>query len=249
MKRLVTIIVALIATLGMNAQISDDILDSLVNEVQQGKTVDNVDPADDVEATANHRILAVGDEMLETIGPRLYNYACANGYSIFTEIWQGSKAENWAYTTELPRLIKKLKPTYVIVCLGTHDLAAANPSGSAAAVGEMLREIGDIPMVWIGPLEMKSLQKDPGVVDMLRQQVGANRFFNSYNLRVAREDEVHPTAEGGERWMDEVAKWMSSLETATPIAMNPPTVALPFKKFVLRKSKFNGNKKKPQIQI
>ena len=181
--------------------------------------------------------------MLETIGPRLYNYACANGYSIFTEIWQGSKAENWAYTTELPRLIKKLKPTYVIVCLGTHDLAAANPSGSAAAVGEMLREIGDIPMVWIGPLEMKSLQKDPGVVDMLRQQVGANRFFNSYNLRVAREDEVHPTAEGGERWMDEVAKWMSSLEAATPIAMNPPTVALPFKKFVLRKSNFKGNKK------
>ena len=243
MKRLVTIIVALIATLVMNAQISDDILDSLVNEVQQGKTVDNVEPADDVEATANHRILAVGDEMLETIGPRLYNYACANGYSIFTEIWQGTKAENWAYTTELPRLIKKLKPTYVIVCLGTHDLAAANPSGSAAAVGEMLREIGDIPMVWIGPLEMKSLQKDPGVVDMLRQQVGANRFFNSYNLRVAREDEVHPTAEGGERWMDEVAKWMSSLEAATPIAMNPPTVALPFKKFVLRKSNFKGNKK------
>ena len=193
MKRLAIIIVALTATLGTKAQISDDILDSLVNEVQQGKAVDNVEPTGDVKTTAYHRILAVGDEMLEALGPHLYNYACANGYSIFTEIWQDSKAENWAYTTELPRLIKKLKPTYIIVCLGAHDLALANPSASAAAVGEMLREIGDIPMVWIGPLEIKSLQKDPGVVDMLRQHVGDNRFFNSYNLRVAREDEIRPT--------------------------------------------------------
>ena len=243
MKRLATFIVAFVATLGATAQISDDILDSLVNDVQHGKAVSNVEMAEIDESTAYHRLLAVGDDMLEAIGPRLYNYACTNGYSIFTEIWQGSTVESWAYTTELPRLIKKLNPTYVIICLGTNDLTQGNPAGKAAAVAEIIREIGDVPLVWIGPLEMKSLQKDPGVTDMLRQQVGANRFFNSYNLRVAREDEVRPTAEGGARWMDEVAKWMSSLEVAAPIKMDIPTASLPFKKFVLRKNNYQGKRK------
>ena len=245
MKRLVTIIVALIATLGMNAQISDDILDSLVNEVQQGKTVDNVEPADDVEATANHRILAVGDEMLETIGPRLYNYACANGYSIFTEIWQGSKAENWAYTTELPRLIKKLKPTYVIVCLGTHDLAAANPSGSAAAVGEMLREIGDIPFIWIGPISLKAVARDPGIVNMIRENVGADRFYDSYHLKLQRfPDGIHPTFEASAHWIDGVARWMSGPEARHPIVMEyPRTTAQQFKHDERHQTKYKGTNK------
>ena len=144
----------------MTAQINaDDILDSLINDVQQGKDVENVEISLGQNSPVQHRLLVVGDDQLQGIGPRLYNYAYASGYPIFTSIWVESTTKKWAFSSDLRQLIKKVKPTFVIVCLGTYDLEGTDISTRTQAVKTIMGDIGDIPFVWIGPVEVKTISE------------------------------------------------------------------------------------------
>ncbi len=244
MKRLlIALILGLTTSLQGSAQINaDDILDSLINDVQQGKEVDNVET--DVKTDrVHHRILLIGDDLVEDIAPRLYSYAINSGHEMRTTLWMGSTTKTWGYTDELPKLIKKVKPSFIIVCLGTNDLSHNDVSLRAPAVKEIVKEIGDIPFVWIGPISLKTIDHDPGVVNMIRQTVGDNRFFDSFNLHMARVDEMRPTGEAAVRWTDEIAIWMSSTQTAHPIIMETPKEEIPLKNCVTRKSTYQGKMK------
>ena len=228
----------------MTAQINtDDILDSLINDVQQGKDVENVEISLEQSTALQHRLLVIGDDQLQGIGPILYNYAYATGYTIFTSIWVESTTKKWAFSSDLRQLIKKVKPTFVIVCLGTHDLAGGDIPTRTQAVKTIMEDIGDIPFVWIGPVEVKTISEDPGVVPMLRKTVGEDRFYDSYNLRLAREDEIHPTAEACQKWVDSFVEWLGSTETALPIHFDTPKAVLPFKNVETHKASYQGKKR------
>ena len=158
LKTILTTLFALSLCTALTAQvIDDDILDSLVSDVQQGKPVENVvidNPSDPVQ----HRILVFGDELLQGLGPWLYNHAWATGYPCFTSIWQESTTKRWAYSADLQNLIRKVKPTFIIVCLGTHDQGEVDLSTREAAVKTILRDMGDIPFAWIGPIAVKTMK-------------------------------------------------------------------------------------------
>lgn len=225
------------------AQITaDDLLDSLINDVQQGKEVENV--VTDMNAQiVHHRILLVGDDLVEGLAPRLYSYARSNGHDMHTTIWMGSTTKTWGHTTELPKLIKKVKPTFIIVCLGTNDLNHDDVSLRNPAVKEIVKEIGDIPFVWIGPISLKTIDHDPGMVDMIRQNVSENRFFDSFNMHLARQDEMRPTMEAAARWADTIALWMGSPQTAHPIVMEIPQTDIPLKNCDIHKASYQGKMK------
>lgn len=228
----------------MTAQINaDDILDSLINDVQQGKDVENVEISLNQNTSTQHQILVIGDDQLQGIGPILYNYAYASGHTIFTSIWVESTTKKWAFSSDLRQLIKKVKPTFIIVCLGTHDLAGGDIPTRVQAVKTIMEDIGDIPFVWIGPVEVKTISEDPGVVPMLRKTVGENRFYDSYNLRLAREDEMHPTAEACQKWVDNFVEWLGSTETALPIHFDTPKAVMPFKNVETHKASYQGKKR------
>lgn len=245
MKRTILAVLAFcLAASTMTAQINtDDILDSLINDVQQGKDVENVEIAIDQDNPVQHRLLVIGDDQLEGIGPRLYNYAYASGYAIFTSIWMESTTKKWAFSSDLQRLIKKVQPTFIIVCLGTHDLVGGDILTRTQAVKTIMRDIGDIPFVWIGPVEVKTITEDPGVVPMLRQTVGEDRFYDSYNLRLAREDEMHPTAEACRKWVDSFVAWVGSTETAHPLHFVIPKTDMPFKNVETHKASYQGKQR------
>ena len=245
MKRKILAAMAfLLAANTMTAQINtDDILDSLINDVQQGKEVENVEISLDQSTSVKHRLLVIGDDQLQGIGPRLYNYALATGYTIFTSIWMESTTKKWAFSSDLRQLIKKVQPTFIIVCLGTHDLAGGDIPTRTQAVKTIMDDIGDIPFVWMGPVEVKTISEDPGVVPMLRKTVGEDRFYDSYNLRLAREDEMHPTAEACQKWVDGFIAWLGSTETAHPIHFDTPKALLPFKNVETHKASYQGKKR------
>lgn len=228
----------------MTAQINaDDILDSLINDVQQGKDVENVEISLEQNTSTQHQILVIGDDQLQGVGPILYNYACATGHNIFTSIWVESTTKKWAFSSDLRQLIKKVKPTFIIVCLGTYDLTGGDIPTRAQAVKTIMEDMGDIPFVWIGPVEVKTITEDPGVVPMLRKTVGENRFYDSYNLRLAREDEIRPTAEACQKWVDSFVEWLGSTETALPIHFDSPKTVLPFKNVETHKASYQGKKR------
>ena len=243
LKTILTTLFTLSLSTALTAQvIDDDILDSLVSDIQQGKPVENV-VIDNPSEPVQHRILVFGDELLQGLGPWIYNHAWATGYPCFTSIWQESTTKRWAYSADLQNLIRKVKPTFIIVCLGTHDQGEVDLSTSEAAVKTILLDMGDIPFVWIGPIAVKTMKDDRSIADLIRQLVGADRFYDSYNLRLAREDELHPTTEACRRWAEGFVAWLDSGEAAHPLHFIPPTTSVPFKNVETHKATYQGKKR------
>ena len=195
--------------------------------------------------STSQRVLIFGDSMLDGVSRRFADYAQENGFSLYSSVWYGATVNDWAYTTELPRLMKKVRPTFVIVSLGTNDLGYHDISKRAEAVREIMREIGDVPFVWIGPVSLKVIKKDPGIAAMIRDNVGADRFYDSYHLNMARfPDGIHPTFNASAVWVDGVAQWMSSTATRHSFVMNKPKAKVRlFKHDERRTKKYKGTRK------
>lgn len=223
---------------------SIDSLDLVVDKVLAGEPVENIETTIETD-TCRHHILIFGDSTLDGVSRRFADYAHQNGYTIYSSVWYGATLKNWAYTTELPKLIKKVKPTFIIISLGTNDLGYHDISARGEAVREIMREIGDIPFIWIGPISLKAVAKDPGIVNVIRENVGADRFYDSYHLKLQRlGDGIHPTLEASAHWIDGVARWMSSPEARHPIVMNyPKTKVQQFKHNERHNGKYKGTKK------
>ena len=240
------ILAALALTVVAPYIMAQGILDSLevvYDKIMEGESVEQVTVKQDSQPQ-QHRILLFGDSMLDGVGRRFNDYAAANGHTLFTSIWYGSTTKSWAYTTELPRLMKKVDPTFVIVCLGTNDLGYHDITSRSEAVQEIMREIGNVPFVWIGPVTLRSISRDPGIVNMIRQNVGTTRFYDSYDLRISRgPDGIHPTFQAAALWVDGIAHWMSSPETDYPIKMDVPRASVPFKNYETHRTSYKGKKK------
>lgn len=190
------------------------------------------------------RILLFGDSMLDGVGRRFQDYADQNGHSLFTSIWYGSTTHQWARTTELDRLMDKVKPTFVIISLGTNDLGYHDLQARSESVKEILRVVGDIPFVWIGPAKLPKLNKDFGVVDMLRKTIGDSRFYDSYYERLARfSDNIHPTFPASAVWVDKVVDWMNRPEAPHIIKMERPEQKSKFRNYETHKPSYKGRSK------
>ncbi len=238
-----------VMALAIQGAMAQEVLDSLeiiYNQILNGQDVENVKTKPDVQPqeTASQRILVFGDSMLDGVGRRFNDYASANGHTIFTSIWYGSTTKSWAYTTELDRLLQKVNPTFVVVCLGTNDLGYRDISSRSAAVKEIIRVLGNIPFVWIGPVTLRNIKQDPGIVNMIRENVGVDRFYDSYHLKLARfADGIHPTFEASARWVDGVVSWMNSPEFAYRIHLDRPSSSVPFKNYETHSTRYKGKAK------
>ena len=190
------------------------------------------------------RILLFGDSMLDGVGRRFQDYADQNGHSLFTSIWYGSTVHQWARTTELDRLMEKVKPTFVIISLGTNDLGYHDLQARSESVKEILRVVGDIPYVWIGPAKLPKLNKDFGIVDMLRNTIGEANFYDSYYERLARlSDNVHPTFAASAVWVYKVVDWMNRPDAPHIIKMSRPEQSSKFRNFETHKPSYKGKSK------
>lgn len=190
------------------------------------------------------RILLFGDSMLDGVGRRFQDYADQNGHSLFTSIWYGSTVHQWARTTELDRLMDKVKPTFVIISLGTNDLGFHDLQARSESVKEILRVVGDIPYVWIGPAKLPKLNKDFGIVDMLRNTIGEENFYDSYYERLARlSDNVHPTFPASAVWVDKVVDWMNRPDAPHIIKMSRPEHNSKFRNFETHRTSYKGKSK------
>ena len=177
-------------------------------------------PPADARDTSSHRILFVGDSMAGGLRHRMSQYAAANGHTMDVVAWYSSSSKYWARTDTLSAFIRKFKPTYIFLCIGSNELFVRNIEERDAAVGEIIREMGDIPFVWIGPPNWK---KDTGINDILLKRCGKKRYYPSLRLKYQRAgDGAHPTMSSYKTWADSVGVWLRD-SCAHPIRWeNPP---------------------------
>jgi len=171
-------------------------------------------------APAPHRILMLGDSMIEPLQQRAAAYSRAAGYKFISVIWYGSRSLDWGKGSRLAQTLQTYAPTYVIVVLGSNELMARDVEQRARYVQSMLKTLGSLPAVWVGP---PSWREDRGYNGMLARELGAN-FFRSDSLDFERKsDGIHPTDASGAWWMDRVAEWLRTRPDQTQLVLAPPT--------------------------
>lgn len=187
----------------------------------------------EVDTTAK-TILLVGDSMLEGLSPRLAAYAKENGHTLYTVIWYSSTSKIWSDAAKLTTYIKRYQPDYIFICLGANELFVKDiKSKRDHCVKSIIKEIGDIPYVWIGPPNWK---EDTGINQLISTYAGKGHYFKSAGMTFERaKDGAHPTRQSASLWMDSVVNWMYS-NSAHPIKLDAPAIkqARPKKVIVLQ---------------
>ena len=170
--------------------------------------------------TAKQTILFIGDSMLDGLSPRLAAYAKQSGHSQYSVIWYSSSTEQWGKSKRLTEYIKKFKPTFIFICLGSNELIIKDIKAKRKKYVEaILNEIDTIPFLWIGPPNWK---KDTGINDMLVESLPKGTFFMSNGMKFSRKkDGAHPTASSAILWMDSVIRWMPD-SCLHPIRLDMP---------------------------
>ncbi|MCU0429774.1 MAG: hypothetical protein MUF42_07345 [Cytophagaceae bacterium] len=170
--------------------------------------------------TTRQTFLFIGDSMLEGLRRRMYDYCKENGDTMVTVIWYSSSSLWYGNSDTLSYFIKKYKPTYVLLCLGANELFIRDiKKDRASLVANIVRQMGDLPYVWIGPPNWKP---DTGINDLIVSYAGSDHYFESKKLTYARSrDGAHPTLASARIWMDSVASYIVH-KSCCPVKLNRP---------------------------
>lgn len=187
-------------------------------------------------------VLLIGDSMADGLGARFNDYAVKNGFEFHSIVWYGSTTRDWAIASDLQYQIARVRPTFVIISLGTNDLGYYDYGRREDAIRTILSRIGDIPYVWIGPLPWNKV-KDRTIVNVIRDCTGGERFFDSSSVVCSRIDGIHPTRQAAASWVDEIAEWMGdSGLTANPIGLVKPDYTTRFRHDELHAVGYHGRR-------
>jgi len=163
------------------------------------------------------RILLFGDSMIEGISRRLADYASQSDYDLSSVIWYSSSTKLWAETDTLQYFLDRVKPDYILLCLGSNELFVRDLAKREGYISTILSRISSKPFVWISPPNWKP---DSGINDLIINAVGRDRYFDSRNLELERgSDHAHPTREAARYWADTIASWLNSSAPRYPLSM------------------------------
>ena len=122
--------------------------------------------------------------------------------------------------------IDKVRPTYIIFCMGSNELTSKNTKAINANLVRMRAKANGVPSIFIGP---PNTTPDTGLNDEIAKVFGKQGYFDSRNIEMERRsDKLHPTNSGARVWMDEVCTWMGSQECVHPVVLNVPLEERPY---------------------
>lgn len=156
-------------------------------------------------------VLFIGDSMTGWLAERLNAYGQENGFTVMTEIWDGSTIKKWAQSPRLGALVKQYKPDVIFVSLGLNELLEPNPQKRLKAhLDKIKATAGGVPIIWLGPPSWPGKKGGEVLNSWLASQLGAGHYFNSLSLDIARQSarNPHPTRKGSAVWIDRVMEWM-----------------------------------------
>ncbi len=200
-------------------------IDTVSNAVATGKAVDKPKVVKPVPVdTATQVILFAGDSMTEGLYQRMAAWSSASGHTMYTVIWYSSTTERWANSKLLTRYIKELKPTFIFFSCGGNELFISDIIEKRTPfVKEIVKEMGNIPFLWIGPPNWKD---DTGINDMIAANTPEGSFFLTNGMKFNRKkDGAHPTLESSAVWVDSIVRWMPN-HSNHPIRLEQPTEKL-----------------------
>lgn len=153
------------------------------------------------------RILMIGDSHAEVIGPAMQRTAEKAGYEWTTVAVRGSRVVHWPAV--LRNLLARVKPSMIVVVLGTNDIVVGDATNLDARVGEIIHAANqaDAILVWISPPTMPIRYPVRHTVQSAIMTTPI--AFDTTKIMVSRQkDGIHATPEGYVHWSDSVWTWM-----------------------------------------
>lgn len=170
------------------------------------------------------KIFIFGDSMTGWMADRLEAYGQKNGFQVEALTWDGATIKKYANNSAaLSRYIKKANPDAVFVCLGMNEMGTRDPERTVgASYTKLMKAIGDIPVIWIGPCTWPSKPANygSGLNKWLQKKLGASHYYDSMKLKLARQSSTnpHPTRAGINTWITDVVKWIEAGNAAIQLS-------------------------------
>ena len=198
------------------ADLSVLVPDTSATDTLPGAEAQQLAEVKQVDSTAQ-RILFFGDSMVEGLKGPMAKYATGAGHEITSVVWYSSNTHLWADTDTLQHFLREVNPTYVFVCLGSNQLFVRDLPVVDKNIATIVEKLGTIPFIWISPPNWKD---DTGINELIIKHVGADRYFDSRHLTLARKsDHAHPTVAAAGIWCDTICAWLATLEPRHPLLM------------------------------
>ncbi len=179
--------------------------DSLEAEFMENTVLDSNKILD----SSPQHILFIGDSMAEGLRYPLQQYADYNQHQMTTIAKRSATIVSWVGRDSSGRLrktIEEIKPSYLIICLGSNELFTRGVEQYRTYIRNILKQSAPYKLIWICPPNWK---KDRGLTDMMAEEIGEKRFFPSKTLNIPRAgDGIHPTYQGYFTWADSIATWI-----------------------------------------
>jgi len=186
--------------------------------------VEEPEPEPEGPDTLNHRILLMGDSMVEGLRYRLAQYANTNGHQLQCVVWYSSSSKYWARGDTIRHFIRKYDPTFIFLSIGANELFVRNLEERETAVNKIVSSVGTVPFVWIGPPNWK---EDTGINEIIERVCGSDRYYPSLKLTFTRsKDGCHPDRRGYNMWVDSLSTWFTE-SSAHPIRWEVPAADAP----------------------
>ncbi len=159
-----------------------------------------------IDTTAQN-ILLIGDSQAYFFMKGFKRYTSETGHILHTISWVSATIETFAQTDTLPYYLKTIKPTYVIITLGTNQLQFKNKAKIIKNINTIKEDLKDFKTIWVGPLKRK---RNLGLNAIFDSVLTKRSFYNSSKLQIARKasDSAHPSSSGSRMWADSVANWI-----------------------------------------
>lgn len=173
------------------------------------------------------KVLFFGDSQTGWMGERFTAYGVENGFEVATITWDGATPQKYANSGKLPSMVAKYKPDVIFINLGMNELLERNPQANlSASMAKIKRAVGNIPLVWIGPLSWPGIGKGETLVNWLKSSVESmptGHFYYASNEVIPRRSKSnpHPTREGAALLMDHVVEWLPSTGINFPSLRKP----------------------------
>ncbi|MCU0446431.1 MAG: SGNH/GDSL hydrolase family protein [Microscillaceae bacterium] len=155
-------------------------------------------------------ILFIGDSMAEGLQTPLNEYAQFNGHRLTTLAKTSASIVAWVGRDSVGRLrsaIQEIKPTYVILSLGSNELFTKDLETYDKYLQNIVNQLGTTKFVWIGPPKWKN---DNGLTATIAKKIGEDRYFPSETVKMPRAgDGIHPTYQGYFQWADSLCAWIN----------------------------------------
>lgn len=168
--------------------------------------------AQDIAPEKPMRYLLVGDSMAWGLALEMKPLVKARGDVFRSRTQVNDSIRGYANRKRIRADLQKYRPDVVLVALGANDVHRAKPEGLAPYVEKIVGALGQRECYWIGPPMWKD---DNGLVQVLQNNTGPCRFFDSSPLELSRRrDGIHPNREGSRVWAEAVVRWIEEKHAA-----------------------------------